>query len=352
MQKSQTMVAVTTACLLGLSAGSARGTLVAHYEFNETSGTTVSDSAGSNDGTATDLTFAASGAGVGGADLGNAGVFNGYSSEVSLGEPEALDLGTGDFTIAGWFKMPTNQEEGVYGNRPVFQNISYAGGGFVFEVGRNDRSYAGEIFFTVGGGPSSDFNQTQVFSDGRVDDDQWHWVAVTNTGGNTNMYIDGLLQVDTGALVDGISTATSPEGIIAQFGARGFAQQPYEGSLDDWRVYDESLSVTLDGSNYLIGGDLYDVWQTGASVQLDGDLNDDGFVGLDDLDIILNNWNANVTAGSWPDGDPSNDGFVGLDDLDIVLNNWNAGTPAAASVPEPAALAIMGLGGLAVIRRH
>ncbi len=80
------------------------------------------------------------------------------------------------------------------------------------------------------------------------------------------------------------------------------------------------------------------------SPRLAGDLNADGFVGLDDLDIVLNNWNTTVPAGDLTQGDPTGDGFVGLDDLDIVLNNWNAGTPPApASIPEPASLGLFAL---------
>ncbi len=91
----------------------------------------------------------------------------------------------------------------------------------------------------------------------------------------------------------------------------------------------------------------------GLSAELDGDLNSDGFVGLDDLDIILNNWNQNVVPGDLLSGDPSNDGFVGLDDLDIILNNWNAGTPPTAGiVPEPTTLALAGLSAMALLRRR
>ena len=72
-----------------------------------------------------------------------------------------------------------------------------------------------------------------------------------------------------------------------------------------------------------------------------GDLNNDSFVGLDDLDIILMNWNQTVAAGDLLAGDPSGDGYVGLDDLDLLLNNWNAGTPPntshATDIPEPVA---------------
>ena len=68
-----------------------------------------------------------------------------------------------------------------------------------------------------------------------------------------------------------------------------------------------------------------------------GDLNADGFVGIDDLNIILTAWNTNVTKGSPLQGDPSNDGFVGIDDLTLVLGNWNEGTAPTTTqnVPEP-----------------
>ncbi len=86
---------------------------------------------------------------------------------------------------------------------------------------------------------------------------------------------------------------------------------------------------------------------------LEGDLDNDGFVGLGDLDIVLNNWNQTVTAGVLLEGDPTGDGFVGLGDKDLVLTNWGSGTPPgqSASVPEPATLALAVLGGVALLRR-
>ena len=83
-----------------------------------------------------------------------------------------------------------------------------------------------------------------------------------------------------------------------------------------------------------------------------GDLDGDGFVGINDLNIILANWNQNAPPAD-PLADPSGDGFVGIDDLNIVLANWNAGTPPqdTATIPEPTTLTVVvGAGALILAR--
>ena len=120
-----------------------------------------------------------------------------------------------------------------------------------------------------------------------------------------------------------------------------------------------STNLGLSGLGWA-GGDLNGDGVTDALDQaffgsiLTGDLNGDGFVGVDDLNIVLVNWNQSVTPGDLASGDPTGEGFVGVDDLNIVLVNWNNGTPptAGGAIPEPASLALMGLGGLAMLRRR
>ena len=81
-----------------------------------------------------------------------------------------------------------------------------------------------------------------------------------------------------------------------------------------------------------------DQWMLDLGIEpLPGDLNDDGFVGSADLDIVRAAWGATVTPGT--SGDANDDGVVNSGDLDVVRANWGAG---AATVPEPAA-AILGL---------
>ncbi len=84
-----------------------------------------------------------------------------------------------------------------------------------------------------------------------------------------------------------------------------------------------------------------------------GDLDGDGFVGINDLNLVLGNWNQNVPPGD-PLADPSGDGFVGIEDLNLVLGNWNTGTPPGGSpntIPEPGSLALLGAGYMTLMRR-
>ncbi len=136
---------------------------------------------------------------------------------------------------------------------------------------------------------------------------------------------------------------------------------------DSFKILDVggTLSGTFDGlpEGALVGifGDarLFITYQGGDGNDIElfnalaGDLDGDGFVGLSDLDLILNNWNQSIPPGN-PLADPTGDGFVGLADLDIVLNNWNAGTPpnANTNIPEPVSVALFGVCGMLYLQRR
>ncbi|MEM9414859.1 MAG: matrixin family metalloprotease [Planctomycetota bacterium] len=80
------------------------------------------------------------------------------------------------------------------------------------------------------------------------------------------------------------------------------------------------------------------------------DLNGDGFVGAADLDILLANWGS--TTGTAATGDANGDGVTNQLDLDIVDAAWGTGTLPGGGVPEPGSLALLSLGGLALLRRR
>jgi len=85
---------------------------------------------------------------------------------------------------------------------------------------------------------------------------------------------------------------------------------------------------------------------------LPGDANRNGFVDDDDLAILLGNWTGPFGTGRlWETGDFEGDCDVADDDLNMLLSNWTGAPPAGASVPEPATLSLLALGGLAAMRR-
>ena len=107
-----------------------------------------------------------------------------------------------------------------------------------------------------------------------------------------------------------------------------------------------------DTENGLIVVDASAAYSTAL---LPGDFNADGFVGIDDLTLVLARWNQPVTPGDEWQGDTTNDGFVGIDDLNAVLGNWNSGTPPSAEtspiVPEPATATMIFFAGCVCLRR-
>ena len=110
-------------------------------------------------------------------------------------------------------------------------------------------------------------------------------------------------------------------------------------------------TMFLSGRNidhYLTLGEQIGIAYYEALARLQGDINADGFVGVDDLNYILTHWNQAVTKGSIDEGDLAGigDGFVGVDDLNVLLLNWNQGVAPppgdiAAAIPEPSALAVL-----------
>ncbi|MDZ4821697.1 MAG: PEP-CTERM sorting domain-containing protein [Planctomycetota bacterium] len=144
------------------------------------------------------------------------------------------------------------------------------------------------------------------------------------------------------------------------------ALTPVADSLQNtWRTFLIDPNFLLGGTNTLAievhtsslaDSDLrFDAQLIGVLAADPADLNGDGFVGQDDLNLILSNWGDSVPSGDPLQGDPSDDGFVGQDDLNLVLGSWGKGTPLVSAVPEPTSLALFAIGaigGLALIARR
>ena len=83
-----------------------------------------------------------------------------------------------------------------------------------------------------------------------------------------------------------------------------------------------------------------------------GDVNADGYVGGLDLTTIITNWG--MTGATRQQGDLDGDGTVSGPDYTGVITYWGTGTPPPelpSGVPEPAALGLMVISGLAILKR-
>jgi endonuclease I len=166
--------------------------------------------------------------------------------------------------------------------------------------------------------------------------------------------------LDLDSILGSGDTGVLGSNLAAFSGLNGGASNGYLASFDTSNTGSFSASYILNLSDEDIAGATNQVLTLqliGEVVAaLVGDLNGDGFVGIGDLNIVLGNWNQNVTPGDPLVGDPSGDGFVGIEDLNTVLGNWNAGTPPGgtpgSAVPEPGTLSVLGLCVLAVVRRR
>ena len=156
------------------------------------------------------------------------------------------------------------------------------------------------------------------------------WLAGTDLDSHLNLTgLEGtILQSLTGTelVFTGVDGGGQPMSVRASLnnGRLDLKGQNFAGCCD---FFNYRLDATLDSP-------------------LKGDLNHDGFVGVDDLNTVLANFGNDVPP--MLNGDADWDGYVGINDLNEVLANWNTGAPppAVAIIPEPITLGLL-LPGLA-----
>ncbi len=126
---------------------------------------------------------------------------------------------------------------------------------------------------------------------------------------------------------------------------------------DTFRIIDAATTIgTFDSiTGHVLGNGHtlalhYDATGAELVATLTGNYNADGYVGIEDLDILLANWGDTVTPGDLTHGDGSGDGQINTDDLTLVQAHWSNGTPPT-NIPEPATASLLTLLTLPLTRR-
>jgi methionine-rich copper-binding protein CopC len=218
--------------------------LVAAYDFNAGSGTTLSDLSGhGNNGTIANGTWSNSGR------YGKALSFNGTSSLVTVADSNSLDLTTG-MTLEAWVKPTSfNGWESVL--------MKERTGGLVYSMYAADDTLNAPIGYvrTASGDNSAQRNTSLPLN-------QWSHLASTFDGSTLRLYVNGIEVVNQSAT----GSMAASTGALRIGGDSVFGGEFFEGLIDDIRVYNRALSngeIASDLSTP-IGGALDNVAPTVA----------------------------------------------------------------------------------------
>ena len=154
--------------------------------------------------------------------------FDGSNDRLDVAASTDFNLGTNDFTIEYWLKTTETLDTGILSisNSSQNSNISWmtymTGGKMQFYWSTNGSSWAGVAQTT-----------------NTVNDGQWHHVAMTRTGGNIRIYLDGVLDETESIGSSSISSSTLDLGI-------GHIDQTtwFDGKLSNVRIVNGTAVYT------------------------------------------------------------------------------------------------------------
>ena len=189
---------------------------ISHWKFDEGSGTTAYDSAGSNHGTVYGAVWTSG-------QIAGALSFNGVDDYVATANNifTNAQLASGA-TLSAWFKTDST----AYGY--IADNEGY------LSLGINHSTHPNKLLGTVDGG------EHKYYSSSDVNDNLWHHAAIVwNGAGTAILYLDGFEESS------GPSGSPKPDLQNRPFviGVHSSISAYFDGIIDDVRVYDKALSA-------------------------------------------------------------------------------------------------------------
>ena len=158
---------------------------------------------------------------------------------VDIPNNSSLNFGTGDFTVEFWARYYKDGYMGL-----VSKGVGSADAGWEVVVNLNDGKILGRIE-----GPGS-ANSTTATSGSQYNDGLWHHiVAVYDRSANVTLYIDKVADgtVDITAVGDCDATHS------LDIGRQTSENNPFDGQIDDVRIYNKALTTAEIVKNYRHG---------------------------------------------------------------------------------------------------
>lgn len=155
------------------------------------------------------------------------GLFDGTGDFISTPDSADFNLGTGNFTIDGWFNCtaPLGTARAIAGQSDDAATPSLSS--FIIRIETTGvltfRASTGSIFGVVNG--------TTVFSN--TLNTGWHHFAAVRNGGTLRLYVDGILEGEN----TGFGGITVPDSAsLLYVGQRSAVADPWMGSIDEFRL--------------------------------------------------------------------------------------------------------------------
>jgi len=229
--------------------------LVAKWKFNETSGTSASDSSGEgNSGTLSNFSSTGSQDATAGSGWTanyrrwgtGALMFDGSDDYVSVSDSTDFDdfVSDGVITVSAWVRYNDTS-----GSRQIINKQDQGSDKRQFALYSNGTDLSFGVNSTGQSGAGWSFASTDISI---IKPGQWYYVVGVNDGTNIKLYINGALK-DSQTGQSSIYNGDAPIGIGAYIAGGASNTNNFYGVIDSASIYDRALSQDEILSNYQMG---------------------------------------------------------------------------------------------------
>ena len=186
-----------------------------------------------------------------GGEVGKGFFFNGTNTAVTA-DTDVGNFRTSDFTIEFWMKTSVGDNMPIIAKRQVC-NVNPSGWDIMIGYVNGVQYAPGTIGFEVFEPPG--YASGPVVPNVKVNDGQWHHIALTRAGTVVSMYYDGTMRTNTTTpnVIDFNNPHPMQMGRFVCEGVAGF--HPYEGMMDEVAFFNRALSPA----------EVYDIFAAGSA---------------------------------------------------------------------------------------